>query len=164
MTELKQNPVRSTQSGDQLRSCKRRDMTEISRSVVAGIGYATAATTAEIVSLIEACLAEAGLIAQQLVAIGTHARKLGNATPLRVAAHFSVPLRLLDDGDLASESVAEAVASVAGPLALARRKSRYATCAIALCRPGFSVAEFGQSPSPRAAMASSTSAASLAGP
>ncbi|MGB3337590.1 MAG: cobalamin biosynthesis protein [Devosia sp.] len=139
-------------------------MTEISGSVVAGIGFATAATAAEIVGLIEACLLEAGCSARQLVAIGTHVRKLGNAAPLRVAAHFGVPLRLLDDQDLASESVAEAVALAAGPLRITRRKSRYATCAIAACGQGFSVAGFGQPPSPRAAIASSTLATSLAGP
>ena len=139
-------------------------MTEISGPVVAGIGFATAATTDEIVALIEACLAEAGASSAQLVAIATHARKLGNAVPLRVAAHFGVPLRLLDDQDLASESIAEAVAAAAGPLRLARRKSRYATCAIATCSAGFDISRFGQSPSPRATMASSTLATSLAGP
>ena len=139
-------------------------MTELSGSVVAGIGFATAATSDEIVRLIEACLDEAGYTRGQLVAIGTHYRKLGNATPLRVAAYFGVPLRLLDDRDLASESVAEAVAISAGPLRLPRRKSRYATCAIAACRPSFSVVGFGQPASPSAAVASSTLATSLAGP
>jgi len=139
-------------------------MTEISGSVVAGIGFATAATADEIVGLIEACLVEAGASSGQLLAIGTHARKLGNAVPLRVAAHFGVPLRLLDDQDLGSDSVAEAVAAAAGPLRLPRRQSRYATCAIAACAPDFSVSGFGQSPSPRAVMAASTSATSLAGP
>ncbi len=139
-------------------------MTEISGSVVAGIGFATAATADELVGLIEACLVEAGASAGQLLAIGTHARKLGNAVPLRVAAHFGVPLRLLDDQDLSSDSVAEAVAAAAGPLRLARRQSRYATCAISACAPDFSVSRFGQPPSPRAVMASPTSATSLAGP
>lgn len=139
-------------------------MTELSGSVVAGIGFATAATSDEIARLVEACLGEAGCSRSQLVAIGTHYRKLGHATPLRVAAHFGVPLRLLDDGELASESAAEAVAMAAGPLRLARRKSRYATCAIAACRPGFSIIGFGQSASPSAAIASSTLETSLAGP
>lgn len=139
-------------------------MTEISRQVVAGIGFATAATDDEIVGLIDKCLSEAGCSAQQLVAIGTHLRKLGNAVPLRVAAHFGVPLRLLDDHDLTSDSVSEAVATAAGPLRVAKRQSRYATCAIAECGAGFTLAVFGQSPSPRASMASSTLATSLAGP
>lgn len=139
-------------------------MTELSGSVVAGIGFATAAGADEIVGLIELCLAEAGSSARQLVAIGTHRRKLGNAVPLRVAAHFGVPLRLLDDQDLTSESVAEAVAMAAGPLRLARRQSRYATCAIAACAPGFDPAAFGQPASPSAAIASSRLATSLAGP
>lgn len=139
-------------------------MTEAPRRIVAGIGFATAATADEIIGLIEACLAEAGSAASQLVAIGTHARKLGWATPIVVASHFGVPLRLLDDVDLASDSVAEAVAAAAGPLRLGKRKSRYATCAIAACRPGFSLATFGQPPSPRAAIASSIVVTSSAGP
>ena len=139
-------------------------MTETSGRIVAGIGFATAATAAEIIALVEACLLEACLHADQLAAMGTHARKLGNIVPLQVAAHFGVPLRLLDDEDLSSESISEAVAAAAGPLRLARRQSRYATCAIADCRAGFSVAAFGQPPSPRAVMASSMVATSSAGP
>lgn len=139
-------------------------MTEASGRLVAGIGFATAATADEVIGLIEACLAELGANAGQLVAIGTHARKLGWATPLIVATHFNVPLRLLDDQDLSSPGIAEAVATAAGPLRLSRRKSRYATCAIAESRPGFAIAGFGQPPSPRAAMASSIVDTSSAGP
>ena len=139
-------------------------MTEASGRVVAGIGFATAASSDEVIGLVNACLAEAGFAAEHLAAIGTHARKLGNAVPLRVAAHFGVPLRLLDDRDLSSESVAEAVAAAAGTLRLGKRKSRYATCAIGECRPGFAVAGFGQPASPKASMASSIVATSSAGP
>ena len=139
-------------------------MTEASGRVVAGIGFATAASADEVIGLINLCLAEAGFAAEHLAAIGTHVRKLGNAVPLRVAAHFGVPLRLLDDRDLSSESVAEAVAAAAGSLRLGKRKSRYATCAIGECRPGFAVAGFGQPASPKASMASSIVATSSAGP
>ena len=163
MTELKQNSVRSTQQGTNS-ELQRQDMTDASGPIVAGIGFATAATADEVIGLIEACLAEAGLAAGQLAAIGTHARKLGNAIPLQVAAHFGVLLRLLDDADLSMDGLAEGVAAAAGPLRLGRRQSRYATCAMAECRPGFSVAAFGQPPIARAAMASSTLATSLAGP
>lgn len=139
-------------------------MTEVSRRLVAGIGFATAASADEIVGLVAACLAEAGCSSAQLVAIGTHRRKLGNAVPFRVAAHFGVPLRLLDDADLVSDSVAEAVALAAGSLRIGRRQSRYATCALAECSAGFNVTAFGQPPSPRAATASSIVATSSAGP
>jgi len=139
-------------------------MTDVSGRIVAGIGFATPASADEVIALVEACLVEAGTTSAQLAAIGTHARKRGNAVPLHVAAHFGVPLRLLDDQDLSMEGLAEGVATAAGPLRLGRRKSRYATCAIADCRPGFSVALFGQPPIARAVMASSIVATSSAGP
>ncbi|QDZ09374.1 cobalamin biosynthesis protein [Devosia ginsengisoli] len=139
-------------------------MTQISGRIVAGIGFASAATAQELIDLIAASLAEAGLDATHLAAIATHKRKLGTAIPLHVAAHFGVPLRLLDDGDLTMLGLAEGAAAAAGPLRLTKRKSRYATCALADCAPGFSVASFGQPPISSAAMASSRLATSLAGP
>jgi len=139
-------------------------MTQISGRIVAGIGFASAATAQELIGLIEASLAEAGLAAGHLAAIATHRRKLGTVLPLHVAAHFGVPLRLLDDGDLPMEGLAEGAAAAAGPLRLRKRKSRYATCALADCGPGFTVAAFGQPPISSAAMASSRLATSLAGP
>ena len=139
-------------------------MTQISGRIVAGIGFASAATAQELIDLIDACLAEAGLAATHLAAIVTHKRKLGTALPLHVAAHFGVPLRLLDDGDLVMVGLAEGAAAAAGPLRLTKRKSRYATCALADCRPGFTLAAFGQPPISSAAIASSRLATSLAGP
>lgn len=134
--------------------------------IAAGIGFASAATSVEIIGLIEACLVEAGLSADRIAAIGTHTRKRSSSVPAQVAQHFGVPLRLFDDEDLSPDvpGVAEAVAAAAGPLALRKHKSRYATCAIAVCRPGFSLATFGQPSSPRAAIASSIVATSSAGP
>jgi cobalamin biosynthesis protein CbiG len=134
--------------------------------IVAGIGFASAATAAEVIGLIDACLAEAGLAADQLAAIGTHVRKRTSPVPAQVAQHFGVPLRLFADEDLSPDvpGIAEGVAAAAGPLDLNKRKSRYATCAIAVCRPGFGLSGFGQPSSPRAAMASSTVATSSAGP
>ena len=88
-------------------------MTQISGRIVAGIGFASAVTAQELVELIDASLAEAGLAPTDLVAIATHRRKLGTAIPLAVAAHFGVPLRLLDDGDLAMEGLAEGAAAAA---------------------------------------------------
>lgn len=139
-------------------------MTQASGRIVAGIGFATAVDAEEVIALVRACLAELGVDATQLVAIATHARKLGSAVPLRVAAAFHVPLRLLDDRDLAMDGLAEGTATAAGPLRLGRRQSRYATCALADCGPGFSLATFGQPPISNAVIASSTLATSLAGP
>ena len=134
--------------------------------IVAGIGFASAATATEVIGLIHACLAEAGFAANQLAALGTHARKRSNPILAQVALHFGVPFRLLADEDLpiGVPGVAEAVAAAAGALRLHKRKSAHATCAIALCDPGFSLADFGQPSSPKAAMASSTVATSSAGP
>ena len=134
--------------------------------IVAGFGFASAVTAAEVIGLVDACLAEAGLAANQLAALGTHARKRSSPVPAQVAQHFGVPLRLFADEDLpiGVPGVAEAVAATAGPLTLHKRKSRYATCAIATCRTGFSLTRFGQPSSPRAVMASSIVATSSAGP
>lgn len=150
--------------------------------IVAGIGCGSAATTTEIVALIHACLSEAGLPLSALLAIGTHVRKR-DAMPLRAAAvQLGVPLRLLDDAELAAgiphpsagvaaaiglPSIAEAVAAAAGPLLLGKRKSAHATCALAVCAPQFGIAHFGRVAgyaNSSAAMASSTLATSNAGP
>ena len=139
-------------------------MTQISGRIVAGIGFASAATAQELIGLIAASLAEAGLAATHLAAIATHKRKLGTAIPLHVAAHFGVPLRLLEDRDLPLPGLAEGTAAAAGPLRLGKRKSRYATCALADCAPGFTLAAFGQPPISSATIASSRLATSLAGP
>lgn len=148
--------------------------------IVAGIGCGSAATAPEIIALIEACLAEAGHPASALLAIASHSRKQ-HAQPLHAAAaHFGVPLRLLDDADLAPATpspsvlahiglpaIAEAVAAAAGPLLLGKRKSARVTCALATCSPDFDLTLFGRAalyPSSSAAMASSISATSRAGP
>ena len=139
-------------------------MTQLSGRIVAGIGFASAASAEEVIALVEASLAEAGLAAADLLAIATHHRKLGTAIPLSVAAHFGVPLRLLDDGDLPLPGLAEGAAAAAGPLRLGKRKSRYATCALADCRPGLAVEALGQPPISSASIASSRLATSWAGP
>lgn len=136
------------------------------QSIVAGIGCASVATAEEIIDLLDACLAGAGLRPEQLLAIGTHERKRGSAALTAVAAHYGVPLRLLEAAGLDARhaGVCEAVAAAAGPLLLGKRKSAYATCAIALCRPGFTVDGFGQPGRSSAAMASSIVPTSWAGP
>lgn len=134
--------------------------------IVVGLGCSSAASATEIIRLIEFCLAEANLGADRIVAFGTHVRKRDSLALLQAAAHFDLPLRFLDDDDLASgvPGTCEAVAAAAGPLLLGKRKSRYATCAIAQAAPGFDAARFGQPASPSAAMASSMLVTSSAGP
>jgi cobalamin biosynthesis protein CbiG len=134
--------------------------------LIIGLGCSTSASAEEIIALIAACLAEIHRDPQDIAALATHTRKRGSTALAEAAAHFDLPLRFLGDDDLAPAipGTCEAVASAAGPLLLGKRKSRYATCAIAACRPGFSLAAFGQPDRSSAAMASSTLATSLAGP
>lgn len=134
--------------------------------LVAGMGFASAASVDELIALLQTCLAEAGLDPDQLMTIATHARKATSPLLLPLSLHFGVPVRLFDDDDLrdAGPGVAEAVAGLAGPLLLAKRKSSFATCALAQCRPDFSLAGFGQPSSSSAVMAAPTVLTSIAGP
>lgn len=134
--------------------------------IVAGIGFASAATGDELVALVLACLSEAGLSPDQLVALVTHDRKRGCPQLLALANHFEVPIRLLGDADLsgAVPGVAEAVAAEAGRIVLPKRKSAHVTCALARCAPGFAVAGFGQPALANWASAPSTLSTSMAGP
>jgi cobalamin biosynthesis protein CbiG len=130
------------------------------------MGFASAASADELIALLQACLAEAGLDGDQLIAIGTHRRRQTSPLLLPLALHSAVPLRLFDEDDLcgAGPGLAEAVASLAGPLHLSRRQSAFATCALARCAPGFSLDAFGQPFSSSAVMASSALLTSIAGP
>jgi precorrin-3B C17-methyltransferase / cobalt-factor III methyltransferase len=134
--------------------------------LIIGLGCSTAANAYEIISLIATCLAEIQREPGDVVALATHVRKHGDPALADAAAHYELPLHFLDDDDLAPDTpgTCEAVAAAAGPLLLGKRKSRYATCAIASSRPGFSLAAFGQCGRSSAAIASSTPATSLAGP
>lgn len=131
--------------------------------VVAGIGCSSAASANEIIGLLDAVLAEARMEASHLAGIVSHVRKRGSAALLDVAEHYGVPLRLLGDAELSPDhaGVCEAAAAAAGPLLVGKRKSSHATCALAICGPGFLPAQPG---SARAAMASSTVPTSWAGP
>lgn len=134
--------------------------------VIVGLGCSTAASASEIVGLIEACLVEAGLQASQVEAFASHMRKQGSQALRHAAAHFDLPLFFLEDDELAPgvPGTCEAVAAAGGPLLLGKRRSRYATCAIALAAPDFDLTSFGHPSSSSAAMASSTLATSWAGP
>jgi cobalamin biosynthesis protein CbiG len=129
------------------------------RPILVGLGCASAASTTEVVALIEACLIEASCDVDQIIAFASHSRKRGSVALIEAATHFGLPLYFLDDDDLAPgvPGTCEAVAASAGPLCLSKRKSRYATCAIAFCALD-SVAQ----PTRIAAMAASTLATSIA--
>lgn len=136
------------------------------KPIVFGLGCSSAASSGEIIGLMRSSLAEANLSAHQILAIATHLRKRDSLALMQAAAHFDLPLRFLDDDELAPgvPGTCEAVAAAAGPLLVGKRKSRFATCAIAMAAPGFEAAAFGQPASPSAVMASSTLATSSAGP
>ena len=135
-------------------------MTNDECPVLIGLGCASAAGAAEIIALVRACLLEAGCDADQITAFATHSRKRGSLALMQAASHFGVPLFFLEDDELAPglPGTCEAVAASAGPLHLAKRKSRYATCAIAFC-----VADYSIPPLTIAAMAPSTLSTSVAG-
>lgn len=134
--------------------------------LIIGLGCSSSASAAEIIALVAACLTEAGCASRNIAAFATHVRKRDSLALLETASHYDVPLLYLDDDDLAAgfPGTCEAVAAAAGPLLQGKRKSRFATCAIAAAAPGFVLSRFGQPASPSAAMASSTLATSLAGP
>lgn len=139
-------------------------MTIYDGPILIGLGCATAAGTDEIVGLIKACLTEANCRPDQIVALASHARKAGSRSLIDTAARFGVPLFFLGDDALAPgiPGTCEAVAAAAGPLRLPKRKSRFATCAIAECTRGLSLQSWPQPPS--AAIAASKLATSVAGP
>src|SRR5690606_2081293 len=105
--------------------------------IIIGLGCSSSASTNEVLALIAACLAEARLDATQILAFATHSRKRDSLALAEAAARYDLPLRFLDDDDLAHgvPGTCEAVAAAAGPLLLAKRKSRLATCAIAQAAP-----------------------------
>jgi cobalt-precorrin 5A hydrolase/precorrin-3B C17-methyltransferase len=135
------------------------------RRVLIGLGCSTAATGQEIIALVEACLLETRAGADQIVALASHARKTGSRALAQAALYFGAPLFFLADEalDPAISSTCEAVASLAGPLRLPKRKSRFATCAIAACAPAFTLDRLAQS-SASAATVSSMLATSVALP
>ena len=134
--------------------------------LIIGLGCSTSASASEIVALIAASLAEIDRDSRSIAAFATHIRKQASLALAQAADHYGVSLRFLEDDELAPgiAGTCEAVAAAAGPLLLPKRKARYATCAIAACKPGFVLAAFGQPASRSASMASSTLATSLAGP
>jgi cobalt-precorrin 5A hydrolase/precorrin-3B C17-methyltransferase len=134
------------------------------KTVVAGVGCSRGAPAAEVIGLIAATLAEAGLSPLALAALGSVELKADEAALHAAAAHFGVPLRLFSAAELAAErdrlpnpspaveaeigvaGVAEAVALKAGELLVPKRKSAHATCAIGRAPAPLPAAEFGRAP------------------
>ncbi|WP_417311005.1 cobalamin biosynthesis protein [Devosia sp.] len=134
------------------------------KTLVAGVGCERGADAAEVIALVEASLAEAGLARQSLAALASVDIKGDEPALLAAASHFGVPLRLFSAAELAEErarlkhpseyvertigtpAVAEAAALKAGPLAAGKRKSPRATCAIGRAAKPLAVEQFGRAP------------------
>lgn len=118
------------------------------KTLVAGVGAARGAEADEIVALVRASLAEAGLSPLSLAALATLSDKTLHPALPAAAAELGVPLRGFSRRELNAErkrlqtpsetveaatglaGVAEAAALKAGALALPKRASAHATCAI----------------------------------
>jgi cobalamin biosynthesis protein CbiG len=115
--------------------------------ILAGIGCRRGATGAELVALVNACLAEAGLPASALGTLVTRSDRADHPAVRAAAQHFDVAIRAIDTDTLACQpvpnpsarierltglvSVAEAAAAASGSLILQKRLSPNCTCALA---------------------------------
>ena len=131
-------------------------------TLVAGVGTERGVAADEVIGLIEATLADAGLAVESLACIASIDLKADEAGLLAAAAHFGVPLRLFSAQELEAEryrlpnpsrvveqavgtpGVAEAAALKAGTLLVEKRKSARATCAIGHALRPIEVARFGR--------------------
>jgi cobalt-precorrin 5A hydrolase len=141
--------------------------------LVAGIGLRAGAQAAELLTLLDTCLAAVASDRADLVAIATLESKAQHATIVAAARILGVPVMGLPSGALPADvpnpspqvaalanvpSVAEAAALNFGPLMLEKQRSANCTCALSRYTPA------GLGESSRAAIASSTLATSSAGP
>ena len=147
---------------------------ELSRpGIVAGIGLRGQASFADLLDLLDASLAAAGLVRADIVALATLDGRSQHPALGALARHLAVPVNGIAPRDLAPgapnpsalvaglaqvASVAEAAARRFGPLVLEKQRGPSATCALARYAP----AESGIRS--RASMAAATSATSSAGP
>lgn len=114
--------------------------------LVAGLGARAGAEAAEILALLDACLAEIGGDRASLRACVTAGDRVAHPALRAVAARLGVPLLAVDTGPTEARapnpsalvarhrgtvSVAEAAALACGPLLLEKRRSANATCALA---------------------------------
>lgn len=134
------------------------------KTLVAGMGCERGVVAKEVIDLLSATLADAGLAPQSLAAIATIDIKSDEAALHAVARHFSVPLRLFSAEELAEEAahlpnpsalveketgtpgVSEAAAIKAGRLLVEKQKSKRATCAIGLAPAPLDISAFGRAP------------------
>ena len=133
-------------------------------TLVAGVGCERGTDPGEVIELVAATLAEAGLSPKSLAAIASIDVKADEPALHAAARHFGVPLRLFSAAELAEESdrlanpspivlaevgtpgVAEGAALKAGELLVEKRKSRRATCAIGRAPEPIDPARLGRAP------------------
>lgn len=132
------------------------------KTLVVGLGCASAAQSDEVVALVEAVLDEAGLAPAAIAAFATITEH-GKTPALReAAARYGVPLRLFSKRELDKErhrlaspsdaveaatglaGVCEAAALKAGTLIVHKRKSALVTCAIGKADTPLIVEQFGK--------------------
>jgi cobalt-precorrin 5A hydrolase/precorrin-3B C17-methyltransferase len=132
--------------------------------LIAGVGCERGASAEEVIDLVTKTLAATGLSLLSLAAIATIDLKADEPALHAVADHFGVPLRLFTVGELDAErgrlvtpssvveaeigtpGVAEAAALKAGNLAVPKRKSARATCAIGRAAHPIDAATLGRAP------------------
>ncbi len=130
--------------------------------LVAGVGCERNADPAEVIGLVEATLAEAGLSSKALAAIASIDIKADEPALHAAARHFGVPLRVFSAAELSAETapnpstvvaatvgapgVAEPAALKAGRLVVEKRKTKGATCAIAMAECPIDPTTLGRAP------------------
>lgn len=145
--------------------------TRANAGIVAGIGLRLKASGADLLDLLDTCLAEAGLARSDILALATLDRKQAYPALAEVAGILNVPIlpvavvnlltpvpnpSLQVAGHIGHGSVAEAAALHFGPLLVEKRRGANVTCALAQCR--YAPAAL------KAEMAASTVSTSSAGP
>jgi len=140
---------------------RERELLYHPRTLVAGIGAERGVATEEVIGLIDATLLSANLARASLAALATIDIKSDEAAFHAAAKHFGVPLRIFTVAELNQEryrlinpseiveaetgtpGVAEAAALKAGTLAVPKRKSQRATCAIGRAKEPIDPLQFG---------------------
>jgi cobalt-precorrin 5A hydrolase len=128
------------------------DKTLTTGCVVAGIGLRQQALADEILALLDATLAEAGLQRDDLAALATLEDKASHSGLRAVSALLDIPLLALSQlallqpvpnpsrrvaSYLGLPSIAEAAALAFGPLLVEKRRSANVTCALSQMLPAY---------------------------
>lgn len=140
--------------------------------IVAGIGLRLQASTQDVLTLLDACLAAASLVRRDLVALASSDRKATHPALREAASMLGLPLLTLPSHAMSGAvpnpssrvavaiglpSVAEAAALSFGPLLLEKQRGANVTCALSSYNPA-------TSGSSSASMAAATLSTSSAGP